>query len=582
MKSEKSSLQTFFKANLIFILAVILRILFGMALGIWFPATEQCDDVLMLEYASIRTHFTQPNLFSMVKYMAYPLFLDVVRISHLPYAFFTGLLWSFAALSARQVFKAFDPFRLLPSEKAGKFLEYGIFFYTLFLPIAFEQEGGLRMYRNGIIAPLTILFLAFLLLNLVRLFRGREGKKVMILLPLALGIIFTYTYYIKEDGIWFLAVLLFFDVLLLVNLLVSLIRRGRTSSSLLLNGALVIAVPLLVFALSTGVYVKINQHFFGVSETNTRTSGELGEFVQSVYAVDSPDQTDAIWSPLSAVDQVFSASETLQSRPDLYEHLLQNPWSNGDLKTNPLKGDYLSWAIRYAADCSWNHVWNEAEISAFFHQVNAEIDAAFESGKLKKTSRIRLLPSGGSKSPEDVRKLVPLTFEAVKTALFLTGYDAGVQYRTEEEIYLPRLYDAALFARTPSLADHSRLFNVRAFAASVSRVIFWIYRIVNGILALLTLAGLILSVIRLIRSVRKKELRIGNPELLTILFLALFFLGLGVVYAFSICWFSSFLFAEGLIRVILIFYTVSLPAILVFAFGFGISSLILSRPSSKG
>ena len=224
MKPEKSSLQTFFKANLIFILAVILRILFGMALGIWFPATEQCDDVLMLEYASIRTHFTQPNLFSMVKYMAYPLFLDVVRISHLPYAFFTGLLWSFAALSARQVFKAFDPFRLLSSEKAGKFLEYGIFFYTLFLPIAFEQEGGLRMYRNGIIAPLTILFLAFLLLNLVRLFRGREGKKVMIFLPLALGVIFTYTYYIKEDGIWFLAVLLFFDILLLVNLLVSLIR----------------------------------------------------------------------------------------------------------------------------------------------------------------------------------------------------------------------------------------------------------------------------------------------------------------------------------------------------------------------
>ena len=205
-----------------------------------------------------------------------------------------------------------------------------------------------------------------------------------------------------------------------------------------------------------------------------------------------------------------------------------------------------------------------------------------ESGKLKKTSRIRLLPSGGSKSPEDVRKLVPLTFEAVRTALFLTGYDAGVQYRTEEEIYLPRLYDAALFARTPSLADHSRFFKLRAFAAGVSRVIFWIYRIVNGILALLTLAGLVLSVIRLIRSVRKKELRIGNPELLTILFLALFFLGLGVVYAFSICWFSSFLFAEGLIRVILIFYTVSLPAILVFAFGFGISSLILSRPSWKG
>ena len=557
MNKISAGILKFLRDNWILIAFSFLRVLFGVAAGVWFPATEGCDDVLMMNYASLRHHFLEPDLFSLAKYMGFPIFLDVVYVSHLPYAFFTSLLWVAAAAAVKKMLSYFV---------SNRPLLIFLFIYTLFLPIGYEQEAGLRLYRNALIAPCTLLVFGMLLILMARPFKKEAGIAGHIAAAAFFGFIFTFTFYIKEDGIWYLAVLLFADAVVLINAAVSFLKHKKADQKTLYAVLIMVSIPLLVFLLGTAGYKKVNHHFFGVSETNTRTDGELGRFVQHFYSTDSEERTDEIWAPADAIDQVFEASETLKSRPEIYEDLLKNPWSDGDLKKNGIRGDWISWAMRYAADCAWNHEWNEKEISDFFSQVNREIDAAFEKGILKKADRIQLLPSGGGKTWEDIWRVAGFTGDALLESVALMEYGAGVQYRTFDEIYIPNIEAAAKISRTPALLDYNRNAGWRSAAKAVSNVLFVIYRALNVVLLVTAIAALIWSVVHAFTKRGKKN---GSDTPVIHCFLILFFFALAAVYAFSICWFSSFLFSDGIIRVVQIFYTAGVPAILTFAYGFG-------------
>ncbi|MBO7364915.1 MAG: hypothetical protein J6U26_06270 [Lachnospiraceae bacterium] len=553
--------------------AALLRIGFSVASGIWFPPVESCDDVLMLEYASLRHHFTEPNLYSLAKYLSYPLFLAGVRVSHLPYAVVTGILWSAAAFFTRHLFRELTRQKYVP-----EFL----FFYVLFLPAGFETSAGLRMYRNGILAPFTILTLGLILLCMKRVFLPAErkrGAEKHLLLPAVLGAVFTFTYYVKEDGIWFLAVLLFSDVLLGVNLLVSHLKKQGQGSVPVRAALRTALLPILVFAAVTGASLLIHHHFFGVYELNTRTGGETGAFVQKVYAIRSDADSDTVWSPLDAIDRAFEASETLKSREGLYDALMRNPWSSGDLSANALQGDYLTWALRYALNEASGGVYDEAGNEAFFRRVNAELDQAFRDGRLPKTDRIRLLPSAGSKSPSDVLGILSLTWEGLKGGVWLSGYAAGIHPGAAAQTALPGyegvLRDAAAFANTPYLVDYEQGKGVREAAAAAASVLMAVDRVVNVILLGASILSLIAAAVRLFRGRRGGQAAPGDIPAAKVPYglCTLFFLGLGALYTFSICWFSSFLHADGVRMEIMNFYTVSLPAILVFAYGCGLSGL---------
>ncbi len=565
---EKKShrIAKWFRSNWVLLLLAAVRIGFGLAVGIWFPASQVNDDALMIEYASLKHHFLEPNMFSLVKFMGYPVFLTVVRYSHIPYAVFTGGLWFFAAWTVKKVFE----------ERAGqKWLSVALYVYVLFLPVAFEQWSGTRMYRNAILTPLTIMILGLMLLLLFRTFR-HESKLSKYLVPsILLGIVFSFTYYVKEDGIWLLACLLLFAAVLLVHGAVRIFRRKNADwIHAAKKSMLSIIIPFGTFVLVTLGYLAVNQHFFGVFETNTRSDGAFGEFVEKVYRVASDERTEVYWTPNDAIDQVFEVSETLKSRPEIYENLQKNPWSEGDLKSNPLPGDLFGWAMRFALDASLD-VWNEAEIDAMFEKVNAELDAAFSDGRLKEDTRIRILPSAGSRTLSEILGLSTVVKDSFEGAIFLKGYRAGIIPHDEENTEELATYwlAAADYANTPSLRDYSKGAGIRNAAAVVAKVLFWVYRIVNGCMLAVTVAAVIFAVVRLFaKKERTGLLRKADAAAVTDGGLALFFLALGVAYAFAISWyFASFLFPEDGRMLILNFYNAGLPAILTFFYGFGIT-----------
>ena len=568
-----SRLGGFFRKNWIFFLAVFLRIALGAAAGIWFPADQLCDDVLMVEYASIFHHFREPNLNTMAKAMSYPLFLMMVRISHIPLAVITGILWSAAAWLVRELFHRISEKRL-----TGDFF----FFYVLFLPAAFEQNAGLRLYRNSVIAPFTFLtfgLTALLIYHVMRVEQGRTNETSHSLsgslwLSIISGIVFTFTFYIKEDGIWLMACLLFSDAVILAITVWRMIRkRTEPGRKVLIKPLIAVLIPLAVFLLCSAGYRAVNKHFFGVSEINTRTEGAPGEFVQKVYAIASEDQTDEIWTPLDSIEQAIEASPTLKGNTVFVEKLMTNPYSNGDLRAEPLIGDFLTWAIRYAFDpAPEGGIWDEKAFCDFFTQVDLELDQAFRDGRLKKTDRIQLLPSGGAKSKDDIKNLLRITGDGLLGSIVLKGYQAGIRPGTYE--YPERVEAASLFSNTHYLSDYSQGQELRTAAASVSKVLFVIYRVVNVLLFITALAGIILAVIRLTGCLGKTKDWEKERGITSFGLISLCFFGLSIVYTFAISWFASFLFAKGIDMSYLNYYTVSLPSLLTFAYGFGAAALI--------
>ena len=113
-------------------------------------------------------------------------------------------------------------------------------------------------------------------------------------------------------------------------------------------------------------------------DINTRTGGEIGEFFHNLLLIDDQNKSDLIWIPLSTVEKAWEVSPTLQKHPELLE--------NWKLIFDP-HGDSNAWTLRNALNNSGLYN-DEKSTSDFFHQVNNEINEAFENGELNKTNKI--------------------------------------------------------------------------------------------------------------------------------------------------------------------------------------------------
>ncbi len=379
-----------------------------------------------------------------------------------------------------------------------------------------------------------------------------------IIISIIFGVLFSFTYYIKEDGLWILACLLF---AILVNTIIEIIkfvknRRGKRFTMILLT----IWIPIFVFIGITGIYKCVNNYYFGVSEVETRNGGNLGEFVSLIYKIESTDRNNVVWAPKDAVDKAWNASPTLQKMPDLYESITHTPWYSQDIEKHPIQGDFLTWVLRTALNDTGRWT-NEREVDALFNKVNEEIKDAFDKGELQKDSRIQLLSSAGGKSIQEILNLNPLIVQEYIGAVQLNGYESGAGAVAEVE---PREIAEAgrNLTHISYLTDYSKK-EISGVVIGFINIVFMVYSIINTLLFISVMLGIILFLIILVKQIKEKSIGTVN------VFLGLgclIFLGISFAYAFAIAWFSDFLFVAGIQPLTLNFYSIGLPAILSFSY----------------
>jgi len=542
----------------------VIRMAFGVILGGWLPVGETFDDWLMVDYSMLLNHFQSPNHLSLVKYMSFPLILSVCRVTGIPYPVFTSLFWVAAALLFYQT-------ACTLSGRRG--IAFFACLYLMFLPEAFDAMAGTRIYRNGVIAPLSASFLCLAVLFITYLIREHESRgeekscrRAERTALVLLSLLFPYVYYLKEDGLWLLACMCFALLLGFIYLMKRVIKKSMRLLTFF-KKALFLLLPLVAFILATAGYKAVNQHFFGVSETNMRTGGEGAHFAALLYSLDSPERTAERTVPEDVLDQAFRESSVLAGHPELLEALKSTSFcEEGDYY-----GDYICWGLIEALVQTGLYT-SPKDVNDLLYQVNSELECALKEGRLRESGRLRLLSSAGGRTPEEIRELADDILAAFRGAVHLYGYSPEYS-RTAEAGLEEKVRFASLY--TGLDLSSAELPPCTHIAFRISRKLMALYRILNPVILALALSGLLLSPL-LARKRRREEKdpKAEKRRILRLSFGMLVFLGISFLYAFSISWFSSFLYREGIIQTIVNFYQIALPVLLSFTALFGTAIFI--------
>ncbi|WP_299524452.1 hypothetical protein [uncultured Methanobrevibacter sp.] len=319
----------------------LLRIYIGVNLPIWFFSIGVHDDLLLIKYANLPFHFHNWDITTLVKGISYPVFLFFVNLSGFSYRFWLSLCWIIAALVI-----SLGVYKFITKNKAVILL---IFLFISFLPIGFDSDCALRVYRNAIISPFTIMFLGCLFIFIGEVISKIQNNKKILFWGILLGLLFTFTFYIKEDGIMDVPMFLIPIFIVLIFKVFNEFKHtkiNRNNLSGLTKIIVLCLIPILIFGIGTMSYKEINNHYFGIDEINTRTGGELGEFYHNLLKIDDANKTTNVWIPVSTLEKAWNASPTLHAHPELLNDLKHSTWANGDLNKNPIEGDLITWALR--------------------------------------------------------------------------------------------------------------------------------------------------------------------------------------------------------------------------------------------
>jgi hypothetical protein len=303
--------------------------------------------------------------------------------------------------------------------------------FLLLSPAALDYWVGTRVYRNAIIAPGVLLALGCMMnLLLVGLKPARQnrGPRVAVAWSVATGVSFLFFYYIKEDGLWLVPAL---AATVLTAAIAPTLRvlRARPTRRVLWRTAgtwtAIAALPVAILGGGTAVYKAVNHHYFGVWEVNTRTAGAFGGFVERLNKIDDPNKTLTVWTPVTTIDKAWEVSPTLAEHPDLLDAIRTSPWVQGDIVSHPITGDFIAWVLRDAL-VTVGLFDSEAEVQSLFTVVNAEIDAAFASGDLPKSSKIFASGYATGRTVEQIVALAPLVKSGLAADVLFATYATGM------------------------------------------------------------------------------------------------------------------------------------------------------------
>ena len=529
--------KSFLQGNKIFISLIFIvslfRILIGVNIPIWLVIGSYYDDLLLLDYSHLITHFTDWNIISLVKDLSYSIFLSFVRFSGLSYRFWISIMWIIAA-----VLMSYGIYRFLTKNKKVIFLA---FLFILFLPMAFEVNFGLRIYRNAIQAPFTIIFLSTLYIFINYLFYFSNSKtKNVVLWAIILGFIFTFNYYIKEDGILTLPIFLacIFGVLIYLIYTNYLKSFKRSDIRNIIKISIIAILPIIIFAGCTVAYQEANYHYFGVHEINTRTSGEMGDFYSNLLKIDDDNKTTQVWIPASTVEKAYNASPTLQKHPEFIDAWMHTPWADGILINSTIYGDLPTWSLRYALNNS-GLFSDEKSVNDMFYSVNKELDQAFENGSLKKSEKIFITSSANGKDIGEISELSPFLVHGLRATLFFEKFKYGaipdngpttVTDPSNNENYESDLNDHLSVQKeldNPSFLEE--------FAKNFAMADGIVYHLASYVIALLVFVSFIWLFYGGIKE------RFKNPEYNILLLFSIMAVGTLLVQIFAVSWFCAWL-----------------------------------------
>lgn len=547
--------KTLYLQILIMILAALFRIGAASIRPVVYSENSYYDEYLVLEQSRLDDYFNpeSENERTMVKTLTFPWLLNLCRTLDIGLNTMMGLVWSLAALCIWSMMRKWTSSRWMC------LFAYG---FVLFCPIGFENNNGVHLYRNLILAPFLFIFFG-LLVSLVFTCWKRPARRRFPWIWTILGLCWIYpaAYYIKEDGFWMKPVLLLFLVLAALGLAWTMLKR-RTSWLKGLLALLCLFLPSASFQIQTERYLDANEKAFGYRGITVRTEGPIQDFAKLVYQIQSDERNLVVWAPEDAVKKAIEVSPTLQEYPDFLYAFNKISWQDGQT----ISGDFLPWKLwdAWVILKDYQPQGNIRRFLPMIAQASKEIEAAFEDGRLERQSgRIFLVPTLGSRSWSEILAIFPDLLKAFDEAITLRDYNPipPDPVNAEQDFLASFEKELGTDLQAPKDEAAQKAWEKKKQAsAALARMDFGIYRLVLFPLFWIGLASWFYSLFKSLSSgrhqknkgvkagqARTKRKKTGRgrsvPEGLVLL-LVFILVGTAAAYQFAIVWFEQFLYYQ--------------------------------------
>jgi hypothetical protein len=315
---------------------------------------------------------------SLIKGMAYPLFIALCHIAGLPVKLAEHMLYLGAGL-----WLALVAGRLLRSRAAA----LALFALIAFNPAPFLPDMA-RILREGFYGSLGLLIFAAAgeaYLRDMRAARPLAGRLLpLVLLGLALGA-FWLT---REEREWILPPL----ALVPAAWLGQRYRRYRKAVPAVSPGRRAIAaeagailIPVAILALAVASVDLLNWRSYGVFRDNDLRSGAFQQAFGALWRVQVADRAPYAVFPAEARRAAYAVSPAAAELKPYLDGPLGAAWQSGPCAMlrlcREIPAAWFVWALREAAARAGHHV-SAAEADRYYARLAAEIDQACRSGSL--------------------------------------------------------------------------------------------------------------------------------------------------------------------------------------------------------
>ncbi len=469
------------------------------------------------------------------KGISYSLFMVWANKLHLSYGTFLG---SFNILASSTAALALRP--LVNNRWILTFI-YAFFLYS---PVTLTSEYSTRIYRNTLVVPAVLLVVACL----VGLYFRRNGKlRSFILWSVGLSLIFPFYWYIREDSLWLLPLLMVGLLIIAGSVVFENIPNFRVKNfraslkkfyftKKQLAKLMLCFLPFILLFSTTKVLTNINQEHYGIALVNDRTGGAFGNVSKHLIRMDDGTELNEtnskVWVSRKALEKAEAVSPTLKSIAKNIDWIYHgSPWSGGE----DIAGDIIFWALRDAAAQAGYYKDGE-KTENFWNKVDSELSEAYKKGQLKQKKEIYLTATGDGK----LRKDLPLVGEFMKS-----GFSYNVFYKDYGQGMDATLGPKEDVAKAEELLNYSFSENWQDVnaprtepnkvtkSAEISNRIIQLYRDTMPIWLVLCVLGFLIIAVGSLFS--KAQLKIFRGMLLITLGLMLSYL----IFLIGVSWFCS-------------------------------------------
>ena len=382
--TEKRKEQLFLLACL---LVAIFRLVLAFMEPIWAITTGESDDALMVRLGDSLSRLRWLGPYdhkTLVKGIAFPAVLMLLRWTHIPLTFFFQLLWTMGSFLLTQALKPVLKNRLP---------RLVIFTLLALHPLLSNEWTGIRVYRNGL-TPGQVLLIMAGLFGLFLRFRARMRTLLSWGLLSSFSILFFY--YTREDRVWLYPFIVIVSLVVLVLMLKGLFQvrseeklPGRWLIRPIFYRVVLLLLPVVFVTGAHAVFSVINDRLYGEPIVNEFEEGNFPRALQALYIADTGDALPLRVSVTrEKIEKLSPYSPALQS---IEEGLLDLMEQWGRLDQVPEDGEvedgWFLWAFRDAvANGRYHDTLSSSE--AFYGQLADELEDAMARGELQKKMRM--------------------------------------------------------------------------------------------------------------------------------------------------------------------------------------------------